>query len=165
MADYIVKDTELTSVANSIRTAGGTSSLLTFPNGFISAINDISGGGGNPNYVQTITATAENPCVGISAYSLLHALIDNNASAEITLTNENLGVYVKMPISTQGQTIQASQINSDSMSGFEASWDASHDEATARKLVIINNGQITEGTAYASMLTSELTIIWHPLPD
>lgn len=44
MADYIVKDTELTSVANAIRTAGGTSSLLNFPNGFVNAVNNISGG-------------------------------------------------------------------------------------------------------------------------
>lgn len=44
MADYIVKDTELTSVANAIRTAGGTNSLLNFPNGFVSAVNNISGG-------------------------------------------------------------------------------------------------------------------------
>ena len=47
MADYIVKDTELTSVANAIRTAGGTNSLLSFPNGFVSAVNNISGGGGS----------------------------------------------------------------------------------------------------------------------
>ena len=46
MADYIVKDTELTSVANAIRTAGGTNSLLSFPNGFISAVNNISGSSG-----------------------------------------------------------------------------------------------------------------------
>ena len=45
MADYIVKDTELTSVANAIRTAGVTNSLLSFPNGFISAVENISGGG------------------------------------------------------------------------------------------------------------------------
>ena len=164
MTDYIVKDTELTSVANSIRTAGGTSSLLTFPNGFISAIDNISGGGENPNYVQTITATAENPCVGIDARSLYSALLGNNASAVITLTNANLGVSVKMPITTLGQTLVASKIDSDSMSGFEASWNAANDEATARKLVMINNGQATDGTAYASMLTSKLTIIWHPLP-
>ncbi len=44
MADYIVKDTELTSVASAIRTAGGTNSLLSFPNGFISAVGNISGG-------------------------------------------------------------------------------------------------------------------------
>ena len=50
MADYIVKDTELTSVANAIRTAGGTNSLLSFPNGFVSAVNNISGGGGSSDF-------------------------------------------------------------------------------------------------------------------
>ncbi len=120
---------------------------------------------GNPNRVETITATAENPCVGISAVSLRRALLDNNASAKITLTNENLGVYVEMPIITQGYTLVASKINSDGMSGFDASWYADHDEATAKKLAMINNGQVTDGTAYASMLTSELVITWHPLPE
>ena len=46
MSDYIVKDTELTSVANAIRIKGGTNSQLVFPNGFVSAIGNISGGGG-----------------------------------------------------------------------------------------------------------------------
>ena len=45
MVDYIVTDTELTSVANAIRTKGGTSALLSFPTEFIAAINAISGGG------------------------------------------------------------------------------------------------------------------------
>lgn len=44
MADYLVTDTELTSVANAIRTKGGTSATLSFPTGFVSAINDISSG-------------------------------------------------------------------------------------------------------------------------
>lgn len=58
MADYIVKDTELTSVANAIRTAGGTSSLLSFPNGFVSAVNNISGGGGSSSSdFRIVTAT------------------------------------------------------------------------------------------------------------
>lgn len=45
MADYLVTDTELTSVANAIRTRGGTSAPLSFPAGFVSAINDIPSGG------------------------------------------------------------------------------------------------------------------------
>ena len=45
MADYLVTDTELTSIANAIRTKGGTSASLTFPTGFVSAINDIQTGG------------------------------------------------------------------------------------------------------------------------
>ena len=43
MANYIVTDTELTSIANAIRTKGGTSASLTYPDGFISAISAISG--------------------------------------------------------------------------------------------------------------------------
>lgn len=51
MTNYIVTNTELTSVANAIRTAGGTDSQLEFPDGFVSAIGSISGGGGgNPEY-------------------------------------------------------------------------------------------------------------------
>ena len=46
MIRYTVTDTELTSIANAIRTAGGTNSPLEFPSEFISAIGDIGGGGG-----------------------------------------------------------------------------------------------------------------------
>lgn len=42
MADYLVTDTELTSIANAIRTKGDTNGTLSFPSGFISAINNIS---------------------------------------------------------------------------------------------------------------------------
>ncbi len=46
MADYLTTDTELTSIANAIRSKGGTSARLSFPAGFVSAINAISTGGG-----------------------------------------------------------------------------------------------------------------------
>lgn len=45
MANYIATDTDLTAVADAIRTKGGTSAELVFPTGFVSAIGDISGGG------------------------------------------------------------------------------------------------------------------------
>ena len=48
MTDYLTNDTDLTSVANAIRTRGGTSASLAFPSGFVTAIENIpSGGGGN----------------------------------------------------------------------------------------------------------------------
>lgn len=46
MANYLTTDTELTSIANAIRTKGGTQAQLTFPSGFVSAINAISTSGG-----------------------------------------------------------------------------------------------------------------------
>lgn len=47
MSDYKVTDTELISVANAIRTKGGTQAQLEWPSGFVSAIGSISGGGGS----------------------------------------------------------------------------------------------------------------------
>lgn len=46
MTDYIVAGTDLTAVANKIRSKGGTSAQLEFPSEFISAIEAIEGGGG-----------------------------------------------------------------------------------------------------------------------
>lgn len=45
MSNYIVNDTSLTSIANAIRTKGGTSEPLEFPDEFVTAIGAISGGG------------------------------------------------------------------------------------------------------------------------
>ena len=46
LVDSAVLNSNLTSVANAIRTKGGTSAQLAFPEGFVSAIGDIQTGGG-----------------------------------------------------------------------------------------------------------------------
>lgn len=64
MANYLATDTDLTAVANAIRTKGGTSASLAFPSDFVSAINAISGGGGYdfswPTYVTEVTIGANS---------------------------------------------------------------------------------------------------------
>lgn len=45
MANYIATTEELTAVADAIRTKGGTSEQLVFPDGFVSAIDHIQTGG------------------------------------------------------------------------------------------------------------------------
>lgn len=44
MSNYIATDTDLTAVANAIRTKGGTSAALVFPGGFVDAIGAITTG-------------------------------------------------------------------------------------------------------------------------
>jgi len=46
MTDYVVRDTQLTSVADAIRAKGGTSAPLAFPDGFVDAVEAIPTGGG-----------------------------------------------------------------------------------------------------------------------
>ena len=41
MADYLTTTSELTSIASAIRAKGETTASLTYPTGFVSAINDI----------------------------------------------------------------------------------------------------------------------------
>lgn len=55
MANYKVSDTDLISVANAIRTKGGTSESLLFPDGFVSAIGNIPTGGGSTLITKSIT--------------------------------------------------------------------------------------------------------------
>ena len=55
MSDYLVTDSELTSVADAIRTKGGTSASLSFPTEFVSAIQNIPTGGGSTLGTKTIT--------------------------------------------------------------------------------------------------------------
>lgn len=45
--EYLTNDTDLTKVANAIRSKGGTSDTLVYPDGFVTAINDIQTGGGS----------------------------------------------------------------------------------------------------------------------
>lgn len=44
MAKYLTNTAELTAVADAIRTKGGTEELLTYPAGFVTAIENISTG-------------------------------------------------------------------------------------------------------------------------
>lgn len=55
MADYLTTDAELKSIADAIRTKGSTSETLSYPDGFVSAIEGISGGGGSGIQMQQIT--------------------------------------------------------------------------------------------------------------
>ena len=42
MAEYLVQDTSLEAVADAIREQGDTTDELTFPNGFVTAIENLS---------------------------------------------------------------------------------------------------------------------------
>lgn len=71
LVDSTQLDADLTSVANAIRTKGGTSASLLFPSEFVSAIQAIpTGGGGSLKYeIGTFTLASQtngNPAVAIS---------------------------------------------------------------------------------------------------
>jgi hypothetical protein len=54
MAKLVVNSESLVSVANAIRTKGGTSESLTFPQGFVDAVGAIDSGGGGTEEIEQI---------------------------------------------------------------------------------------------------------------
>ena len=78
MSNYIVSDTDLTSVANAIRTKGGTSAQLAFPAGFVSAIGDLPGGGGS--YVAADWGDPTKP-TGAVTINIAYAYADRDSSS------------------------------------------------------------------------------------
>lgn len=77
---YKTTESELTSIANAIRTKGGTSASLEYPTGFVSAINDISTGGGS----KTVTISLTNPVSASSFQSFtIYEMTDNVKGSQI----------------------------------------------------------------------------------
>lgn len=93
MTDYVVRDTQLTSVADAIRTKGGTSDPLAFPDGFVSAVEAIpTGGGGGSVPAKEVNFRDYDGTVLYSytptEFAALSAMPDNpdHSSDEIPLT-------------------------------------------------------------------------------
>lgn len=58
MAEYLVTDTDLTTIADAIRAKSGTTEQSNFPGGFVSAISAIeAGGGGNDSFKALVEGT------------------------------------------------------------------------------------------------------------
>jgi len=91
LVDSTQLDADLTSVANAIRTKGGTSASLAFPAGFVSAIQNLPSGGGLPLLatldVGSINSTSTSATdlgksitvSGINAYDLLLVVTSVNS--------------------------------------------------------------------------------------
>lgn len=60
LVDSTQLDADLTSVANAIRTKGGTSAQLAFPSGFISAVENIHGGASKGFLLLDTITVSEN---------------------------------------------------------------------------------------------------------
>jgi len=69
MTQYKVTDSQLSSIANAIRTKGSTSAPLSFPDGFISAVNNIpTGGGANLGSLEVSVNGEYTPTGGLDGF-------------------------------------------------------------------------------------------------
>ena len=97
MAEYLTNTTDLTSVANAIRTKGGTTELLTYPDEFVTAIHAIQTGT-ELQIIVTVTSgatvTATNGSLSVSGTSV---------NGTCTLTVPEIGTW-SVSATLNGQT-------------------------------------------------------------
>lgn len=95
MALYLAEDTDLTSVANAIRTKGGTSSQLVFPTGFVSAINAIPTGSSASIDTKTVTnSSASNTSISFSSMKGNPIAFFVRCQAQLTRSSNSSYYYV-----------------------------------------------------------------------
>lgn len=109
LVDSAQLNSDLTSVANAIRTKGGTSAQLAFPSEFISAINAISGGGGEAVVVTETPDIAGGTVKEITAVDISNDTVDaahllQGYTAHDSSGNAVIGSYVPQTASLQAKT-------------------------------------------------------------
>lgn len=78
LVDSSQLDADLTSVANAIRTKGGTSASLAFPADFVSAIQAIPSGGGGNETGSFIGSGSTNATISVSStHSHIHIWLED----------------------------------------------------------------------------------------
>ena len=145
MINYLVSDSDLTSIANTIRTKGGTSGSLIFPNGFNTAINNISGGGGGGDF-----STAEVTVIGggidvDDAYPEIYicALVNDEIVSYVPLEENEISIDVILYKGEQGNIYLLSQVgNSLTSDDFSVTGNITVDEESFY-ITITGNGTIT----------------------
>ena len=100
LVDSTQLDSDLTSVANKIRQKSGGSSSLSFPNGFVGEIGNISGGG----WVKTLSAVWDNTGLSVLTTDALDDLRDRLTVTATYMddTSETVTGYALSGILTAG---------------------------------------------------------------
>ena len=90
LIDSTQLDSDLTSVANAIRTKGGTSGSLAFPAGFVQAVMDIpSGGGSQLTKLAEVVTSEDVRSMGVTPSNDWYAYDYLIVKLELTLTGND----------------------------------------------------------------------------
>ena len=121
------------------------------------------GGGGNPNTVKTVTGTMTVMFGDINLADLNSKLSSYDAEVHVVCDASALGAgtinAVLMPYG-EGFSANGGNIMSTYTSGYVATWNSA---GTLTSFKMFQGTTINDVTAYASAITTTMTVIYHPL--
>lgn len=158
MSKYYTTDTELTSIANAIRSKGGTSEQLVYPNGFVTAINAITGSGGSDAFsivdtTDTNGGTIRTIIAGINLANdtVTAAHLENGYIAHDSSGNEIIGTLS----AGTTPTLQAKTNISPTESSQTIQPDSGYDGLSSVQINAISSTYV--GSGITSRFSSDLT--------
>lgn len=163
MADYLVTDTELTNIANAIRTKGGTQSTLEFPADFVMAINNITTGGatvtgsfiGSGTIEETISCDFEPDLIYI--YGDLSGSIDLRGVVSIIIIKDTMALQTSDTSSSS--VVENGQYLSHNITGYNES-ETSYLHATySNGTLTVSTGTNTTANKFNSSITYSYKLI------
>lgn len=104
--NYLTTDTDLTSVANAIRTKGGTSAQLAFPADFITAIGNISGGESFVDDLANVSLVRFTKPTGVSEIVVDLTKIPNLSNYEQMFLNPRYTKITVTPLTSAKSTLR-----------------------------------------------------------
>ena len=174
--EYLTNDTEISSIAEAIRAKGGTTALLTYPTGFVSAINAISTGGTYQSKSVSPTESQQtvSPDTGYDALSsvtvgaisstYVGSEIDRKSSTDLTASGATVTAPAGYYSSAASKSVSSgSATGPSSISGSSASVSTGTNTLTLSKTVsvtpVVSAGYVSSGTAANSSvsLTASVT--------
>lgn len=161
LVDSSQLDADLTSVANAIRTKGGTSASLAFPAGFVSAVEAIpTGGGGGYDYdIKKVNVTGNSPTVdrAFDNFVLIAEVDEDSIPAEYP---GNLRAFFLMFAYVDGQFVPKSGSR-----GYDVITNGTSDpfkgNATAMGNASVGATSITFTTANSHFMYSGSDVYWN----
>lgn len=138
MAEYLVQDIELTAVADAIRAKSGTTDEMVFPDGFVSAVEDIETGivldrtawYRPPDWPDiTILPIPEtydadsNPLFGQYIYMLVDTQIDTLTKTAIVTKKNTVGTIERGHIKNGEFIVDKTWVRDSSTKSVEIDWD------------------------------------------
>ena len=140
MTMYKVEDTDLTTVADAIRSKGGTSASLAFPTGFSTAIGNIK--------TLPATITAGNTPVAMTA-SVVRTATSSLTASSLTITVPKAGTWrikwMAVRTNTSSSYTWGTQAykGSTAIGSLNTTWTNSYNQANSVDVACNKNDTIT----------------------
>lgn len=157
MAEYIVTDSELTSIADAIREKDGTSESLTFPNGFVNAIDAIKTSTGD-NIMESVLTLGSNAFESKKLNSILFfkSLTTVGSRTFRYVTGPSIGVFPQLTSAGEYAFADTREHSFEVLDFGRLSSISSYffSGCVLQKLILRNNSLVrlinTNGVAYTS---------------